>query len=176
MNPFEAGKRKVVPACLLYARSNGHVLMLHRNARGAKGRSDVHRGKWNGVGGKFELGESPLEAARREFWEEAGLRPAAAAFQPLGVLQFPNFKAAQAEDWLVYVFAVALKPRRPVRAGPFKTISEGDLHWVPAGQVLKLPLWEGDRKFIPLVLARRPFVGTFWYEQGRLKRTWLKTL
>ncbi|MDB6017710.1 MAG: hypothetical protein JWR19_2199 [Pedosphaera sp.] len=30
-------------------------------------------GKWNGVGGKLERGESPLQAMQREFKEEAGL-------------------------------------------------------------------------------------------------------
>src|SRR5271156_6305865 len=100
MNPFESGARKVIPAVLVYASRGGHrgaeTLMIHRNARP----DDHHGGKWNGLGGKCEEGESPLETARREFHEESGLELPATAFKPLGVLQFPDFKPAKREDWI----------------------------------------------------------------------------
>lgn len=38
-----------------------------------KGKPEWQAGKLNGVGGKIESGETPAEAMRREFWEEAGL-------------------------------------------------------------------------------------------------------
>ena len=36
--------------------------MVHRN----KKPNDIHEGKWNGLGGKFEAGETPEECVRRE--------------------------------------------------------------------------------------------------------------
>ena len=49
---------------------NGHsLLLLHRN----KKPNDVHEGKWIGVGGKLEAGESPEECVIRESKEETGL-------------------------------------------------------------------------------------------------------
>ena len=174
-NPFQNGNRKVVPASLIYARSNGLVLMLHRNADGAGRASDIHQGKWNGLGGKFELGESPLEASRREFEEEASIALPESAFRPLGVLQFPNFNPARAEDWIVFVFEAAVAGNE-ARSGLLRSSPEGDLHWIAEGEIASLPLWEGDREFLPWVLRREPFVGTFWYEKGALARSWLAPL
>lgn len=175
MNPFQSGSRKVVPASLIYARAAGLVLMLHRNASGDKGASDIHQGKWNGLGGKFETGESPLEASRREFREEAGISLPESAFRPLGVLQFPNFNPARREDWIVFVFEAAADSAA-AKPGLLRGSPEGDLHWVAESELLSLPLWEGDREFLPWVLERRPFTGTYWYEDGRLARSWLAPL
>jgi 8-oxo-dGTP diphosphatase len=146
--------------------------MMHRNAKGA---ADVHHGKYNGLGGKLELDESPLEAASREFYEEAGLRLPEEAFTARGVLQFPKFKPKRDEDWVVYVFSAAADGV-PASPGLFKASPEGDLHWVPEGKLLDLPLWEGDREFLPMVLSGNPFLGTFWYESGSLRRSWLQRL
>jgi 8-oxo-dGTP diphosphatase len=32
--------------------------------------NDIHEGKWNGLGGKFEAGETPEEYIIREIYEE----------------------------------------------------------------------------------------------------------
>lgn len=44
--------------------SNGHVLLVQKT------KPDWQRGYWNGVGGRVELGETPLDAVAREFQEE----------------------------------------------------------------------------------------------------------
>ena len=108
-NLFETGERKSIPAVLVYARLEDQVLMIHRNASATvTGCEDHHAGRWNGLGGKCEANESALEAARREFLEEAGIDLESDTFNPLGVLQFPNFKAHKNEDWIVFVFSVEI--------------------------------------------------------------------
>ncbi|MBI5202060.1 MAG: 8-oxo-dGTP diphosphatase [Elusimicrobia bacterium] len=168
MNAFEAGARKLIPAVLIYAERGGSLLMLHRNTRPG----DFHAGKWNGLGGKCEPGESPLETARRELREEAGLDLPETAFKPLGVVQFPDFKPKAGEDWIVWVFA-ADAPEAP--AEPPKC-PEGTLHWIERAKVLALNLWPGDKHFLPLVLERKPFVATMWYKDGDCVRHWVKPL
>ena len=44
-------------ATLCYIKKNNQTLMLHR----VKKKNDMHEGKWNGLGGKFEAGETPEE-------------------------------------------------------------------------------------------------------------------
>lgn len=161
-NAFESGARKMIPAVLIYPERDKQILMLHRNSKAG----DFHAGKWNGLGGKCEADESATAAAVRELSEESGLVCRKQDFVSLGVLHFPNFKPLKHEDWLVYLFRV------PIAAGvsPWERGPEGDLRWIASEKVLDLNLWEGDRYFLPHVLAAKPVVGTFWYESGKLLR------
>jgi len=70
--------------------------MIHR----IKKENDMHQGKWNGLGGKLDPGETPEECVIREVYEESGL----AIVDPLlkGVLTFPKF--AKNEDWYAFIF------------------------------------------------------------------------
>ena len=47
---------------------------------------------------------------------------------------------------------------------------EGELEWVPVDRLDQLPLWEGDRHFLPLVFDGdpRPFHGVMPYRSGRM--------
>lgn len=171
MNAFESGARKVIPAVLVYVRAGERILMVHRNAPDRP--DDYHAGKWNGLGGKCEPDESFVEAARREVLEESGLDLPADALRPLGVLQFPAFKAHKHEDWVCWVLVADVPPETAERAlsGP-----EGDLHWVPARDLLALNLWPGDRHFVPFVVDRTPFMGTIWYRGQEVERAWVRAL
>ena len=85
----------IILATLCYVRRDGYTLMVHRTKKA----NDVHRGKWNGLGGKFEPGETPEECVIREVHEESGL----AIQHPklCGLIMFPNFTG---NDWYVFVF------------------------------------------------------------------------
>ena len=85
-------------ATLCYLRKDGTTLMVHR----IKKANDIHQGKWNGLGGKLEPGETPEECAMREIFEESGLR--AKNLKLKGFLTFPLF--ARDEDWYAFVFVV----------------------------------------------------------------------
>lgn len=54
---------------LCYIEHDGQYLMLHR----IKKENDINEGKWIGVGGHAEYGESPEECLLREVKEETGL-------------------------------------------------------------------------------------------------------
>ena len=51
---------------LCYIEQDGRYLMLRR----VKKKADINAGKWIGVGGHFEEGESPEECLLREVREE----------------------------------------------------------------------------------------------------------
>lgn len=145
---------KIVVATLCYVRSGGRTLMLHRN----KKEGDVHRGKYNGLGGKLDAGETPEECVIREVREESGLRVPDPRLR--GVLTFPAFK--DGEDWLVFVYtATAFE-------GELGECAEGTLEWVDDGKILDLPLWEGDREFLPWLDGDRFFSAKFTYRGGAL--------
>ena len=182
VNPFESGARKVIPAVLVYGRLEDKILMIHRNSGSTGGGSprnkhkldsvDFHEGKWNGLGGKCELDESPLDAAYREFKEESGWVIPVERFRSLGVLQFPNFKPHKKEDWIIFVFTVNLSPGNLLVSD---LSDEGTLHWVPIQDLLSLNLWPGDHQFIPYILREEPFIGTFWYDKLEVSKYWIQS-
>ena len=141
-------------ATLCYLRKDGHTLMIHR----VKKENDMHAGKWNGLGGKFEPGESPEECARREIFEESGL--VANSLELKGVLTFPEF--SQSDDWYAFIFVV------PDFQGELIDSPEGDLQWIADDQLLELNLWPGDRIFLPWLGQPKFFSGKFVYEMGEL--------
>ena len=143
-------------ATLCYLTKNRRTLMLHR----VKKLDDVHEGKWNGLGGKFEPGESPEECVKREIFEEAGLKIKSPRLK--GVLSFPDF--AKGEDWYVFVFTASRFTGRLLDS------DEGNLAWIKDKDLLKLNLWEGDRVFLPLLKKRGHFSGKFHYRNGRLAK------
>ncbi|PIR18725.1 MAG: DNA mismatch repair protein MutT [Elusimicrobia bacterium CG11_big_fil_rev_8_21_14_0_20_64_6] len=145
---------KTVAATLCYVRDGGRTLMLHRNKKDG----DVHKGKWNGLGGKFNAGESPEECVVREIREESGLTLLDARLR--GVLTFPAFK--NGEDWLVFVYTATRFE------GDLIPCAEGDLEWVEDSRLTGLPLWEGDLIFLPWLDQERFFSGKFVYRDGRL--------
>lgn len=128
--------------------------MIHR----VKKENDMHMGKWNGLGGKLEPGETPEECAIREIREEAGL----IARNPMlkGFLTFPGF--ANDEDWYAFVFVVR------EFAGELVESPEGHLQWIDDEKLLDLDLWEGDLIFLPLLEREGFFSGKFVYQDGRL--------
>lgn len=163
-NAYESGEQKVIPAVLLYAFFEDKVLMIHRNQKPG----DFHEGKWNGLGGKLEPGETTAQCAAREFEEESGCKTEPEQWNWAGQLSFPNFKPHKKEDWLVTVFHCELTKNQIQQI--ITQNKEGTLHWVPSSELLHLNLWEGDRIFIPSVLKKIPFEGTFFYRDGKLDR------
>lgn len=128
--------------------------MLHRN----KKKEDIHDGKWNGLGGKIHLGETPEECVIREVREESGFT----IYNPSlrGIITFPAFK--DEEDWYVYVFTAEQF------SGDLKIESEeGDLKWIDDGQIVSLPLWEGDPIFLKWIEEGRFFSAKFIYRNGK---------
>lgn len=140
-------------ATLAYLRRDGKTLMLHRQGR----EDDYHRGRYNGLGGKFEPGESPERCLEREVREESGLVVTEAHLK--GVLSFPRFDGI--DDWMAFVFVV------PGFRGELREASpEGTLHWVDDAAIAELPLWPGDRVFLPWLDRDVFFSATLRYEGG----------
>ena len=141
-------------ATLCYLMDGERTLMLHR----IKKKNDVHEGKWNGLGGKFEAGETPEECAIREVQEESGLLMKSPRMH--GFITFPMFDGKK--DWYVFLFTAR------EFEGELIDSLEGKLEWILNDQLLKLNLWEGDRIFIPWLFQEKFFSAKFIYEDGNL--------
>ncbi len=134
------------------------VLMVHRNARA----NDQHLGKYNGLGGKLEADEDVVAGMCREIGEEAEIE--CEQLRLRGTISWPGF-GKQGEDWLGFIFLI-----ERYRGTPPSRNAEGTLEWIPRDQLLQLPMWEGDRQFLPLVFDDDPraFHGVMPYCDGRM--------
>ena len=141
-------------ATLCYVRSGGQTLMLHR----IKKENDMHAGKWNGLGGKMEAGETPEACAIREIEEESGLLVRLPVLR--GILTFPGFN--NDEDWYAFVFVTTNF------SGQLIDSPEGELAWIDDDKLLDLNLWPGDRIFLPWLDRDEFFSGRFDYQDGQL--------
>jgi 8-oxo-dGTP diphosphatase len=141
-------------ATLVYVRSAGRTLMLHR----VKKANDMHAGKWNGLGGKLEPGETPEECAIREVYEESGLRIVRPAWR--GVITFPQFSGGV--DWVAFVFVAR------EFTGELIDSQEGELAWIEDERLHMLNLWPGDRIFLRWLELDTFFSAKFVYTAGEL--------
>lgn len=134
------------------------VLMIHRNARD----DDQHLGKYNGLGGKLEADEDAVAGMRREIQEEAGIECLQLSLR--GTINWPGF-GKNGEDWFGFLFIITDFAGVPLERNP-----EGALEWIEIERVKELPLWEGDRYFLPLIFDAdsRPFHGVMPYSNGRM--------
>ena len=133
------------------------VLMVHRTARP----DDDQLGKYNGLGGKVERFEDVAAGMRRELWEEARIQVDHMVLR--GTVSWPGFNP-DGSDVFGFVFLVDAWHGQIPPAN-----AEGSLSWQRIDQLDRLPMWEGDRFFLPQTFD--PDVGQFHavipYSHGR---------
>ena len=121
---------------------NGDYLMLYRN----KKKNDPNAGKWIGIGGKFEDGESPDECLLREVREETGLT--LLSWELRGIVTFVS------DEWETeYMFLYTSDDW----SGKLSVCDEGQLAWKQKSEIDSLSMWEGDKIFLRLLQDERDF-------------------
>lgn len=128
---------------LCYIEKDGKYLLLHRISK----KNDENAGKWVGIGGKFERGESPEECVMREVAEETGLKLTSCDYR--GIV---TFDSDIYETECMHLFT-----SEEFKGEVTTTCDEGKLEWIEKSRLFDLPIWEGDRIFLKLIETKRPF-------------------
>jgi 8-oxo-dGTP diphosphatase len=134
---------------LLRESGSGTEVLLGRKKHG------LGAGNFVGLGGKLEPGESAVDAAVREVFEESGVVVAASDLEPRGQLSywFPH-REAWSQESNVFVC-------RSWRGEPSGS-DELDPEWFALERVPYDEMWDDARRWLPGVLAgasvRRSFV------------------
>jgi len=149
----------MISSSLCYIERDGKYLMLHR----VKKEVDANKDKWIGVGGRFEEGESPEDCVTREVMEETGLTLTDYAYR--GIVTFVSDRW---EGEFMHLFTAT------GFQGEIKECDEGVLEWISKEELMKLPMWEGDKIFLDLIANPSPFFSLkLMYNGERLSGAWL---
>ena len=120
------------------------TLLVHRINRA----HDTHLGKYNGLGGKMLPTEDVVTCIKREIMEEAGI--ICLDLKLRGTINWTGF-GPNGEDWLGFIFRID-----QFSGTPYATNEEGPLTWQAVNGLAELPMWEGDRYFLPMVFDQDP--------------------
>lgn len=131
------GRYTVIPRTLVFLRHGGDVLLL----KGAPTKR-LWAGRYNGLGGHVEPGETLLAAALREVWEEAGI--AAGEVAGLTLRALVNVEGGPPGVLLCIFTGTALT--RGVAGS-----AEGMPEWVPLDELARIDLVD-ERRFLPRLL------------------------
>ncbi len=127
---------RIVQGSVIFVVDGDRVLLLQRNHQ-------PFAGKWDGLQGLVEFGETPEEAARREVYEEAGL--VLDLCEQRGHLLLYNVERPLTISADLFVATV--------REGTLRGSEEGEPVWVPLADVPHTDLVGFVHITLPLVLT-----------------------
>lgn len=141
-------KPKVLTLCLV--QKNGQLLL------GLKKRG-FGMGRWNGFGGKVEMGETIIEAAKRELFEESGLR--AENMEDFAQI---DFEFQDTGDFLeMHIFRCTEFSGQPEESEEMKP------QWFDENNPPLDKMWADDKYWLHLLVAGKKFAGEFLFDNEK---------
>jgi mutator protein MutT len=134
---------------LLFLLQNNHILLAMKK-RG------FGVGRWNGVGGKIETGESIEQAAARECLEEIGVSPGQLERVAHLTFTFPD----DTTNVLTHVFIT-----RDWQGNPVET-EEMAPQWFHHASIPYDTMWPDDQLWLPHILSGRKIIASFSFDQN----------
>lgn len=131
---------------LLFLRKNDQVLLAMKK-RG------FGEGRWNGVGGKVELGETVQSAMVRESQEEIGVTPI--EYEKVADIRFDEFFKGEPTLMHVHVFLASHWKGEPTES------EEMAPRWFSTDKIPYEKMWADDPYWLPQVLEGKKISADF---------------
>ncbi len=132
----------------------GDQILLKYGTRG------VARGKWNGPGGKIDSKETPEECAKRELFEETGIRAGKLLYH--GTLSF-HMDGGTELTILNHLFSTE------DFSGEAKSTEEGEVKWFDQKDIPYQDMFPDDAFWLPLMLDKIRFDAEFYFDAENKK-------
>ncbi len=131
-------------------------ILLAKKKRSLSG-FNVAIDKWNGVGGKVDVGESIEEAAIREMGEEIGVKTTEQHLERVGNIEF-HFKDKPEWNQHMHIFLVRNWDGEP------KESEEMLPKWYTHNEIPFDEMWADDKYWLPAVLTGKKVEGKFCFD------------
>ena len=131
---------------LLFLRRDDEILLAMKK-RG------FGEGRWNGVGGKVEAGESIEEAMIRETSEEINVVPV--TYEKVGDIRFDEYFKGEPTLMHVHVFVASVWEGKPTES------EEMAPKWFSVKDIPYKDMWSDDPYWLPLVLEGKKVSADF---------------
>jgi 8-oxo-dGTP diphosphatase len=136
--------------CFLVRHTPAHEVLLGFKKRG------FGAGKYAGIGGRVEAGETIRAAAGRELYEETGILATDSDFQAMGAITF-RFPNRPTWDQVVHIFLVRRWTGEPSESDEMLPA------WYPIDAVPFTQMWDDSRYWLPQILANQPLQARITY-------------
>ena len=140
---------KIETTLLLLRRDNKILLALKKRGFG--------EGKYNGVGGKLELGETPEQAMIREAQEEIFIKPK--KYEKIGIIEFIEFYKGSKENVLFHLFVATEWEGEPQESDEMKP------EWFDETAIPYEKMFTDDQYWLPYVLNGKKINGFFEFDK-----------
>ncbi len=140
---------------LCYLKKDGKTLMLNVTKK-----DSISTGFWNGLGGKFEEGETPEECVAREVLEESNLTIKDPVLK--GRITFTDIEKGSKNNGHVYVFVATQF------TGTIENSTEGILEWIDDSKLNTLKRHQADAVFSKWLSGDKFFSAKFTYQGEKL--------
>lgn len=134
--------------CLL--RKNDEILLAMKK-RG------FGEGKYNGVGGKIEVGETPEEAMIREVKEEIKVIPT--NYEKVGIVEFDEYYKEKKQKLVFYLYIVYDWEGTPSESEEMKP------HWFHINDIPYDKMFPDDKFWLPLILEGKKIKAYFKFDE-----------
>ena len=147
MVQIRVGTMKFQRTTLCYISKGNDWLFIRKVRKG-----DQNLGKYLGIGGHIEEGETPDECIVREIEEETGIKKTdLSSIYKVGNILFESDKYGQEE---MHVYLAELNTDKPIDPN---YCDEGELVWISKDKADDLPVWEGDKIMFSHLRKNEPF-------------------
>ena len=134
------------PTTLVFPIDEDNRTLLARKKRG------FGADKYNGFGGKLNSGESFRACAVRELFEESGLSAREEDLECVALFDF-QFPFDESLTHVSYVYFLR------TFTGIVEETDEMEPHWFKPEDVPYAHMWDGDRRWLPLLLKNKKLKG-----------------
>ncbi|HOP65884.1 MAG TPA: 8-oxo-dGTP diphosphatase [Bacilli bacterium] len=141
--------KKIETTLLLLRKDDQILLALKKRGFGV--------GKYNGVGGKLEPGETPEEAMIRETEEEIGVTPT--KYEKMGENVFEELMNEELVFLRFHLYVATEWLGDPVETEEMKP------YWFNIAKIPYDKMFADDRYWLPLVLEGKKISGTFKFDE-----------